>query len=64
MEVHGLRDPFALHRDNDYYYEIIKSGNAEGDDDNWGLHVNGNNLEVCVKVSGSWVVAFVIERPN
>lgn len=52
--MHPVRDPFALHRDKDYYYEIIKSGNKTGDNDNWALHIDGNDLCFYYKESGAW----------
>jgi len=61
--IYPIKDPFALERDSDYYYEIIKDGNVAGDNGNWALFVNGDNLDVCVKVSGSWAISFKIERP-
>lgn len=58
-------DLFALHRDDDYYYEIIKEGNVAGDDDNWALKVEGNSLAFYVKISGNWVRGGIdMERPQ
>ena len=35
--------------------EIIKDGNAEGDDDNWRFILVGDRLELQVKIDGNWV---------
>lgn len=35
--------------------EIVPSGSAIGDDGNWRIYINGNNLEFQRKESGTWV---------
>jgi hypothetical protein len=57
-------DLFALRRGEDYYYEIIKEGNVAGDDDNWALKVEGNNLAFFYK-EGTWKRGGIdMERPQ
>ena len=36
-------------------FEILASGNSVGDDGNWKFMVDGNDLELYKKISGSWV---------
>ena len=64
MEIHPLLDPFALARDSDFRYEIIKSGNVAGDDGNWSWIVVGDNCELQVKISGVWKIARKFNRPK
>ncbi len=64
MIIHPLIDSFALHMDNDFRYEFIKSGNAIGDNGNWSLIIVGDNFEVQVKISGAWKIARQFNRPK
>ncbi len=49
MEIHPIPS-FANEE-----LEIIADGNVEGDNDNWRWKVVGQNLELQVKISGTWV---------
>ncbi len=45
-------------------YELVKSGNVVGDDNNWSLIVVGDNCELQVKISGNWKTARQFNRPK
>lgn len=49
--------------DPDGRYEFIKTGQSLGDDGNWSLRVEGNNLVIKVKVSGVWKKSFAFTQP-
>ncbi len=63
MEIHPLIDPYALRRDADYRYEMIKDGQVAGDDGNWSLIIVGTELKLQVKVSGTWKPARNFSTP-
>lgn len=64
MEIHPILDPLALHRDSNYRYEFIKTGQSAGDNGNWSLIIIGDNLHVQVKIAGTWRNAWHFPRPK
>ena len=58
--LNRLRNSMVANSDS--YYEFVKQGNLPGDDNNWAFVVNGNNLDLCYRESGSWVVSRTFGR--
>ena len=46
---------FILDRVNDDFIEFVQDGNEIGDDGNWRIIINGNDLEMQRRESGTFV---------
>jgi len=59
----ALIDFMALRADADNRYEIIKTGQARGDNGNWCFIISGSDLLLQVMDSDSWVTVWTYGTP-